>query len=163
MNTLKNIRDVARELGPKGVADEMLRQRLPSAKLEFELYQVPADFKTNTREYKRRAAKDSKSYTSTKMNINRQFNAFQASMSSDDRWRTPFSTLLSHCGGGLGVGETLGGNAAVRCNRDLQSTAKRLVHGDLQRTPADLVKAAQDIADEPERATSAPQSRNRRR
>ena len=155
MNTLKNIRDVALELGPKGVADEMLRQRFAVGEImNSQLYQVPADFKTNTREYKRRVAKDSKSYTSTKMNINRQFNAFQASMSSDDKVEDALNALPLHAvEEDSALARRLAEQAAVRIrNRDFsKSMAKRLVHGDLdQRTPADLVKAAQDIADEPE-------------
>ena len=43
MNTLKNIRDVALELGPKGVADEMLRQRFAVGEImNSQLYQVPS-------------------------------------------------------------------------------------------------------------------------
>ena len=155
MNTLKNIRDVALELGPKGVADEMLRQRFAVGEImNSQLYEVPADLKTNTREYKRRVAKSSKSYTSTKMNINRQFNAFQASMSSDDKVEDALNALPLHAvEEDSALARRLAEQAAVRIrNRDFsKSMAKRLVHGDLdQRTPADLVKAAQDIADEPE-------------
>ena len=155
MNTLKNIRDVALELGPKGVADEMLRQRFAVGEImNSQLYEVPADLKTNTREYKRRVAKSSKSYTSTKMNINRQFNAFQASMSSDDKAEDALNALPLHAvEEDSALARRLAEQAAVRIrNRDFsKSMAKRLVHGDLdQRTPADLVKAAQDIADEPE-------------
>ena len=155
MNTLKNIRDVALELGPKGVADEMLRQRFAVGEImNSQLYEVPADLKTNTREYKRRVAKSSKSYTSTKMNINRQFNAFQASMSSDDKAEDALNALPLHAvEEDSALARRLAEQAAVRIrNRDFsESMAKRLVHGDLdQPTPPDLVKAAQDIADEQE-------------
>ena len=163
MNTLKNIRDVALELGPKGVADEMLRQRYAVSEiLNSQLYEVPADMKTSTREFKRKVSKTSKSYTSTKANINRQFNAFQASMSSDDKVEDALNALPLHSvEEDTALARRLAEQAAVRIrNRDFSaSAAERLVHGHVNvPTAPDLVKTAKEIASEPSTLAAAPKS-----
>ena len=94
LNTLRNIRDVALELGPQGIADEMLYQRYDLGEImNIDPYEVPPGMKIDTREYKRNVAKDARSFTSTKAIIDRQFVAFQAQMQSDDKVEDALNAL----------------------------------------------------------------------
>ena len=94
LNTLRNIRDVALELGPQGIADEMLYQRYDLGEImNIDPYEVPPGMKMDTREYKRNVAKDARSFTSTKAIIDRQFVAFQAQMQSDDKVEDALNAL----------------------------------------------------------------------
>lgn len=77
---------MALELGPQGIADEMLYQRYDLGEImNTDPYEVPPGMKMDTREYKRNVAKDARSFTSTKAIIDRQFAAFQAQMQSDNQ------------------------------------------------------------------------------
>ena len=94
---LKNVRDVALDLGPNGIAEEMLNQQCDIGEIiNADPFVIPADVKTDTREYKRRVAMENKSFTSTKAAIDKQFTAFQASMTSDDAVEDALNALPLH-------------------------------------------------------------------
>ena len=161
--TLKNIRDVALDLGPEGIAKEMLRQKYDiAAILNTALYKVPADVKTDTRAYKRKIAKDAKSFTSTKATISKQFNAFQASMQSDDRVEDALNQLPLHSvEEDSALAKRRAENASVRIrNRSLNASAKeKIIQDDLQQKTSgagELLAAASSVVAEDDVAPAAP-------
>jgi hypothetical protein len=161
--TLKNIREVALDLGPEGIAKEMLRQKYDiAAILNTALYKVPADVKTDTRAYKRKIAKDAKSFTSTKATISKQFNAFQASMQSDDRVEDALNQLPLHSvEEDSALAKRRAENASVRIrNRSLNASAKeKIIQDDLQQKTSgagELLAAASSVVAEDDVAPAAP-------
>jgi hypothetical protein len=99
MNTLKIIRDVGIELGPEGVADEMIRQEYPIGEiLNAEIYKEPEGIKTTTKDYKRKLKKGTtaSSFTSSKALISKQYTAVQAAITSDDKVEDALNALPLH-------------------------------------------------------------------